>query len=263
MNKAVCIIIERDGAVLGVSRKDRPGAFGLPGGVVQAGELPRDALIRILQKETGFQISSSGAIPIHRAVEPTSGSEVLTFTVPDPGGDPTPADGEGLCSWIGWPALMVGPFASYNADVRVALIEESTPTRWAMAWGSGSLRRAIEEGLRWHEMYLGERTALEFGYGFEAVPDSRLTIGTAIASSDDSATTETCWWARALRWRSAKAGHKDVFTVMHVTVSDGDGGSESGMAILLTPDPRPSWLPADRKLVAITVDKDGKTVNPC
>lgn len=263
MNRAVCILIERDGAILGVSRKGNPGAFGLPGGNVQAGELPRDALIRLLKKETGFQVQASPTPLIHRAVEPTSGIEVLTFTVDDPGGSPAPADGEGLCSWVGWPALMAGPFASYNAEVRAALAEESTPTRWAMAWGSGSLRRAIEEGLRWNEMYLGERVALEFGYGFEAVPDSRLTIGSAIASSDDSATTETCWWARALRWRSAKAGRKDVVAVLHVTVSDGDGGSESGMAILMTPEPRPSWLPADRKLVAITVGKDGRTVNPC
>lgn len=57
MSKAVCILIERDGAILGVSRKGIHGAFGLPGGNVQAGELPRDALVRILQKETGFQVS--------------------------------------------------------------------------------------------------------------------------------------------------------------------------------------------------------------
>ena len=164
--------------------------------------------------------------------------------------------------WVGWPALLTGPFGAYNQMVREALTTER-PEHWIAVHGSGSLRRAVEEGLRWREMYLGERVALEFGYGFEAVPSSRCQIGDALASSDDAATTETCWWARALRYRAQRCHRKDAIKVVHARVSDGDGGAEEGIAIQITPSPWPSWLPRDRKLVALTVGKDGRTVNPC
>jgi hypothetical protein len=121
----------------------------------------------------------------------------------------------------------------------------------------------MEEGMRWREMYLGERIALEFGYGFEAVPASRCQLGDALATSDDPSTTETCWWARALRYRAHRDGRADVVRVVHARISDSDGGAQESIALHLTPNPWPSWLPRDRRILALTVQKDGRMVNPC
>lgn len=55
--QAVCaLIINKEGLILGVSRKDDPNAFGLPGGKVEHGESVLDALKREVLEETGYTI---------------------------------------------------------------------------------------------------------------------------------------------------------------------------------------------------------------
>lgn len=259
---AACIVVERDGAILGVSRKDKPGAFGLPGGKVELGEPPAHAAARELLEETGLRVDPASLVLVLQTEELGTGSLVATFWAPDPGGPVCAGPGEGLVCWVGWPTVLSGPFGAYNRMVREALVQER-PEHWIATYGSGSLRRAVEEGLRWREMYLGERVALEFGYGFEPVQASRCQIGDALASSDDPGTTETCWWARALRYRARRDGRYDVVRVVHARVSGADGDAQESVAIHLTPSPWPSWLPRDRRLLALTVGKDGRTVNPC
>lgn len=62
--------------VLGVSRKDDPYDFGLPGGKVDAGETLHEALIREVREETGLQVST--AIPIFAQIDVT-GYYTTTF----------------------------------------------------------------------------------------------------------------------------------------------------------------------------------------
>lgn len=257
---AACVLIERDGGVLAVSRRNLPGALGLPGGKLEPGETPAEGAARELAEETGLRVDPARLVLVYTGAE--GAHVVATFLAPDPGGDPVQPTGEGAVVWASWPALVAGPFGAYNAAARAALTE-SSPCHWIASFGSGSLRRAKEEGMAWREMYLGERAALEFGYGFAPVAASRVTRGRALAEGDSPGTTETCWWARALRWRAARCGRADTFEVIHATIADGDGGSASGLALVCTPSPRPGWLPADRVLVALTVGEDGRTVNPC
>lgn len=132
---------------------------------------------------------------------------------------------------------------------------------WIKVYGSGSLRRAVEEDMAWFSMYLGERVALEIGYGFEAISASRVTIGKALASSDDSATTETCWWARALRYRADRDNRAASILVRYITVTEDDSKRE-GIGIQYLPFKELPWLPKDKLLIAFTTDKNG-TVNPC
>lgn len=253
---AVCVVILRDDCVLAVSRRNDHSKFGFPGGKLKEGESPEEGAVRELCEETGLQVEAHRLEHLYAGF--VSGKLVHTFLAPDPG-QPVVQSPEGVVAWVGWHTLTTGPFASYNAEVKCALGER--PEFWIRQWGSGTLRRAVEEDLAWRDLYLEERVAFEFGYGFSPAMRSRLALGRALAAGDDPSTTETCWWARALRWRVVRDERPARVEVVHARL-DHDGVRE-GIAIVLTPDNWPAWLPRDRVLIAFTTDTTGKTVNPC
>lgn len=140
----------------------------------------------------------------------------------------------------------------------------SDPEVWSRQNGSGSLRRAIEEGMAWRTMYLHERLAFEVGVGFEALPASRVLQGVAMAEPDCPVTTETCWYARVLRYRLK--GKAEV-RVRYVRVSEADCPPREGMALVLEDFEAP-YIPKGRVVLAFTAtytDAEGwSTVsNPC
>jgi len=49
---------------------------------------------------------------------------------------------------------------------------------------SGTLRKNKHLGMVWRAQYLQERTAYEFGWGFECLPRSRVTFGDAYTEGD-------------------------------------------------------------------------------
>lgn len=256
---AACVVVLRDGSVLAISRKNDHSSYGFPGGLIEPGELPAAAAARKLFEETGLTVSEEVLTLVYEGLD-ANGKLVSTYHAPDPGGQIRQSD-RGVVVWAGWLALVSGPYAVYNANVRSALV--NLPEQWVATWGSGTLRRCIEEGLAWREMYLHERVAFEFGYGFSPAARSRITTGRALAEGDSPAVTETCWWARALRWRSERDGRPARVEVIHARVSDGDGGHEEGVAITYEPLTRPPWLPKDRVMIAFTTNAQRGTVNPC
>lgn len=72
---------------------------------------------------------------------------------------------------------------------------------WIETHGSGSLRRAYEEDLQWNHMYVHERLAYEVATSACAVSLSHIDLKQAKAYPDDPVTTESCWYARVLRFR--------------------------------------------------------------
>jgi 8-oxo-dGTP pyrophosphatase MutT (NUDIX family) len=59
MKEAVqLVLLNKDGDVLCVSRKDNHSAFGLVGGKVDDGETPEEAAVRETKEETGLDISN-------------------------------------------------------------------------------------------------------------------------------------------------------------------------------------------------------------
>lgn len=128
---------------------------------------------------------------------------------------------------------------------------------WIQKYGSGTLRRCVEEDFAWRELYLEERTAFEFGYGFRPLLASRTTTGQPIAEGDNKAITETCWWARALRFRFRA---KPLFTVQVVHLTYTNETREEGLGIIINHNEE--WFPKGRICAAFTT-LNGKSVNPC
>ena len=64
---AACVLLDGEGAVLIAKRPvGRPlaGLWEFPGGKVESGEVPEDALIRELQEELGIEIAKSDLQPL-------------------------------------------------------------------------------------------------------------------------------------------------------------------------------------------------------
>lgn len=118
-NLAACVLIERHGLVLGISRFNNPLQWGLIAGKVDKGETPLAAAKRELEEETGIDVRVSrlhGPIFERKSNRCTS----ITFRL-DPSYAITSRDfsssDEGLVAWITWPQLFAGPFGEYNIEL--------------------------------------------------------------------------------------------------------------------------------------------------
>ena len=137
------------------------------------------------------------------------------------------------------------------------MTDPSQADLWVLKHGSGTLQRARELDLAWNTMYLCERTAFVFGYGFTPLFPSRFTAGKLLAECDTKAITETLWFCRVLnaRWPLLRA----LPAYLHTPDGEGAGITLSGEL--------PDWL-GGRVPVALVakIGADGKyekTINPC
>jgi len=105
---ACCLVVNDNGLLLAVSRKDDPTQFGMPGGKVDPGESPLETASRELEEETGLVAIS--LVPVFS----WSDGEYLTHTYL------TTVEGEvrthekGVVDWVHPDVLLRGPFGTYN-----------------------------------------------------------------------------------------------------------------------------------------------------
>lgn len=118
MKKAVCVLIlNDDGKILSVSRKDDHTAFGLPGGKVDPGETLPAAAIRETFEETSVNIE--GLIPLYTGMcvdyEVTTFLATIAFPSSNPKGN-SPSE-TGVIKWLTAEELSKGPFKDYNKEL--------------------------------------------------------------------------------------------------------------------------------------------------
>lgn len=258
MNVASGLLIIRNGNPLAVYDPER--GWGLPAGKSEPGETPTETAVRECFEETGLRVPESSLKFLYSGPVPDQDISIPTFWAPDPGGELVHSP-DGVPAFVAWETLLKGPFTEYNDNVRKAAFDR-IPELWVHEYGSGTLRRALQQGMSWFKLYLHERTAMEFGYEFHLVEKSRIMEGIPLAEGDDPATTETCWHARALAYKSNLGNLGRKYRVVWARVSD-EEESREGLAIICECSVQPHWVPQSKVIMAFTTDRDGKTLNPC
>lgn len=115
--EAVVVVARRGNKFLGVSRRDDPDAFGLPGGKVDPGETAAQAARRELLEETGLR--AKRLVPFFQHQE---GQFLVTAFVTEVEGQIAPRAGEtGVVAWVDKETLCEGPFGAFNTLMFSAL----------------------------------------------------------------------------------------------------------------------------------------------
>ena len=152
---AVAVLQRRDGRVLLAQRlagTPFPGYWEFPGGKLEPGESPRQALSRELHEELGIEVMRAAPWLTQRYVYPHANVELAFFRVFEWRGEPHGRDGQAI-AWQVPGAFDVTPLLPANASILRAL---ELPALYGISMadelGEGEFisraRRAINSGLR-------------------------------------------------------------------------------------------------------------------
>jgi ADP-ribose pyrophosphatase YjhB (NUDIX family) len=117
---AVMLVVNSDGYILGVSRRDDITKFGLPGGKCEPGETPAESAVRETKEETCIMVYACD--PIYTREEPAShpgGLSFFTYCYYAVNWQGTPKDSEeGVVKWLTVDELTSssGAFPVYNRN---------------------------------------------------------------------------------------------------------------------------------------------------
>lgn len=132
--------------------------------------------------------------------------------------------------------------------------------------GSGTLRKNQRLGFAVRSQYLEERTAFDFGWGFECIPVSRVRWGDPISEGDCKSVTEAGWFADRYIERVRYPG--DVIEVKSIEVEYPDQSKREGIGLVVRETTAP-WVPKGYIIFAIISEWDVKNncylpaQNPC
>ncbi len=112
------LIMNTEGKVLAVSRRGKPEDLGLPGGKINPGETPEQAIIREAQEETGITLTKFEFV-FDRQDPLGQEEECRCFRVTEYTGEPQSIEPDISVSWV-CPERFLEPnctFRSYNSDL--------------------------------------------------------------------------------------------------------------------------------------------------
>ena len=113
---AVCVLLEKDGKFLSVSRKNDPTDFGLPGGKLGFGETLIQCAVREAKEETGYDLSIDPYNPFLKIDE--NGMFTITFkanfTTDNPIRHSVDEKETGLVGFVNKEQLFASSFGAYN-----------------------------------------------------------------------------------------------------------------------------------------------------
>ncbi len=115
----VCAVIEQGAAILSAQRgpaQSNAGLWEFPGGKVQAGESPREALMREIMEELGVEITIVADMPEVRHSYPWMAIALIPFICSIREGKPRPREHAAL-RWVSLPEA--GTLAWSAADIAV------------------------------------------------------------------------------------------------------------------------------------------------
>lgn len=117
----VALILDENGNVLSVSRRNKPDDLGLPGGKIDPGEKPEEAVIREAFEETGITIEDPTFC--YERVDVTDGRVAWCFRVTKWTGEPRKREDGIEVKWVPLTRLLEPSctFRDYNRGLFTAL----------------------------------------------------------------------------------------------------------------------------------------------
>jgi hypothetical protein len=134
-----------------------------------------------------------------------------------------------------------------------------TAEEWIEEHASGTLRKNKKLGFAWKNQYLHERVAYEFGYIWEAISSSRVTLGKPVTMGDCKPITEVGWHSE--RYMELNL-FSDKFALFYVTISDTDEITREGLALVCL-ETSAKWVGENKVLLALMTECVKGEYQPC
>lgn len=131
-------------------------------------------------------------------------------------------------------------------------IRNLSEDKWIETHGSGTLRKNKRIGFTYRTQYLAERTAYEFGYGFEVAPRSQITFGDPISEEDCHPITECGWHIERYMALDIFGDHVEA---KYIHASYRDGTNREGVGIIVR-ETSAGWLPSGHIVFSIIAEFD-------